>query len=108
MLTRLGLSASKTPIGVQHIDTYYGLPSDKGLKWNRYNSSKPSPKGGQSMRFYTLQHKYYCGIDLHARKMYVCILDQKGKIRVHKNIRTNPEILFELIFSISGGCHRLC
>jgi hypothetical protein len=25
------------------------------------------------MRFYKGQHKYYCGIDLHARKMYVCI-----------------------------------
>jgi hypothetical protein len=25
------------------------------------------------------QHKFYCGIDLHARSMYLCILDQKGK-----------------------------
>ena len=32
--------------------------------------------------------KYYCGIDLHARKMYVCILDQKGKIKFHENIKT--------------------
>jgi hypothetical protein len=22
------------------------------------------------MRFYTNQHRYYCGIDLHARTMY--------------------------------------
>ena len=28
------------------------------------------------MRFYTQQHRHYCGIDLHARTMYVCILDQ--------------------------------
>ena len=26
------------------------------------------------MRFYTTQHPFYCGIDLHARTMYVCIL----------------------------------
>jgi hypothetical protein len=26
------------------------------------------------MQCYTRQHKFYCGIDLHARKMYVCIL----------------------------------
>ena len=26
------------------------------------------------MRFYTNQHRYYCGIDLHARSMYVCTL----------------------------------
>ena len=27
------------------------------------------------MRFYTIQHKLYCGIDLHTNWMYVCILD---------------------------------
>ena len=50
------------------------------------------------MRFYKQQHKYYCGIDLHARKMYVCILDQNGKTKVHQNIKTDPEQFFELIF----------
>lgn len=30
--------------------------------------------------------------------MYVCILDQKGKTKVHKNIKTDPELLFEIIF----------
>ena len=50
------------------------------------------------MRFYNQQHKFYCGIDLHARKMYVCILDQKGKTKVHENIKTDPELLFDLIF----------
>ena len=32
------------------------------------------------MKFYVQQHKYYCGIDLHARTMYVCIIDEKGAI----------------------------
>jgi transposase len=50
------------------------------------------------MIFYKQQHKYYCGIDLHARKMYVCILDQKGKTIVHQNLKTDPELLFETIF----------
>jgi transposase len=36
------------------------------------------------MNFYTQQHKHYCGIDLHARAMYVCILDQHGTKLVHK------------------------
>jgi transposase len=43
------------------------------------------------MRFYTHQHKHYCGIDLHARSMYVCILDQAGTILVHKNLPATPE-----------------
>ena len=31
------------------------------------------------MRFYTHRHKYYCGIDLHATVMYVCITDAEGR-----------------------------
>ena len=38
------------------------------------------------MRFYTQQHAHYCGIDLHARSMYVCILDKNGNVRVHKKL----------------------
>ena len=30
------------------------------------------------MNFYINMHPYYCGIDLHARILYVCILDQEG------------------------------
>ena len=50
------------------------------------------------MRFYQQQHNYYCGIDLHARKMYVCIINHNGKVLVHQNIKTDPQLLFELIF----------
>jgi transposase len=42
------------------------------------------------MRFYTQQHKYYCGIDLHARVMYVCILDSAGNTVFHKNMAAGP------------------
>ena len=49
------------------------------------------------MKFYSKQHKYYCGIDLHARKMFVCVLNDKGKVLIHKNIKTDPEPLLELI-----------
>ena len=42
------------------------------------------------MRFYTRQHKHYCGIDLHARTMYLCILDQAGEILLYQNIRCDP------------------
>jgi len=49
------------------------------------------------MRFYTEQHPYYCGIDLHTKNMYICILDQAGKILVHKNISTSPQDLLRII-----------
>jgi hypothetical protein len=38
------------------------------------------------MRFYTQQHQHSCGIDLHARTMYVCILDAAGNVVVHKDM----------------------
>jgi transposase len=43
------------------------------------------------MRFYTTPHRYYCGIDLHARRMYICVLDAEGQIRVHRNGPATPE-----------------
>ena len=45
------------------------------------------------MRFYTRQHVHYCGIDLHARSLYLCILDQKGKTLVHKKLPCERELL---------------
>src|ERR671925_562810 len=49
------------------------------------------------MRFYTKQHQFYCGIDLHARMMYACILDQHGEIRLHRNIQASPETFLKAI-----------
>ncbi len=49
------------------------------------------------MRFYTKQHKFSCGIDLHARTMYLCILTQEGKIVLHRDIKTNPETFLKTI-----------
>ena len=49
------------------------------------------------MRFYTKQHRFYCGIDLHTKKMYVCILDGTGETVIHQNIRTDPEAFLSVI-----------
>ena len=43
------------------------------------------------MRFYTKTHRHYCGIDLHARSMYLCILDRDGEILLHQNMKATPE-----------------
>src|SRR5215470_6675741 len=49
------------------------------------------------MRFYTKQHQFYCGIDLHARTMYVCILSQDGEIVLHRNMPAGPDALLKAI-----------
>jgi len=45
------------------------------------------------VRFYAEQYQFYCGIDLHARQMYVCIVDNAGEIRVHRNMTASPALL---------------
>jgi transposase len=49
------------------------------------------------MNFYTQQHQHYCGIDLHARSMYVCILDAAGTVVVHKDLPAEPESFLRVI-----------
>jgi transposase len=49
------------------------------------------------MRFYTKQHKFYCGIDLHARTMYLCVLNQDGEVLLHRNMKAAPEPFLKAI-----------
>src|SRR5919108_5655259 len=53
--------------------------------------------GGDLMRFYTKPHKFYCGIDLHARTMSLCILNQDGEIVLHRNMKAAPEPFLKAI-----------
>ena len=50
-----------------------------------------------TMTFYTKEHKHYCGIDLHAKTMYLCILDNKGAVLLHRNIKTDREAFLKAI-----------
>jgi transposase len=56
-----------------------------------------------SMRFYNTQHPFYCGIDLHAHAMYVCILNQAGETLLHRNMKTNPESFLKVIAPYRDG-----
>ena len=49
------------------------------------------------MRFYTKTHPFYCGIDLHARSLYVCIIDNEDKVLRHREIPANKDRLVELL-----------
>ena len=50
-----------------------------------------------SRRFYTTPHPFYCGIDLHARMMSVCLLDQRGEILVHRHMQTDPDTFLKAL-----------
>jgi transposase len=50
------------------------------------------------MRFFRGQHRYYCGVDLHARTMYLCILaGGTGEVVLHRNLRCRPDAFLSAI-----------
>ncbi len=55
------------------------------------------------MNFYNNIHPFYCGIDLHARTLYVCIIDEQGNTCLHKEIPANPDKLFQLLEPYIGN-----
>jgi transposase len=55
------------------------------------------------MKVYNKQHLYYCGIDLHTRTMYVCILDDAGNKMFHRNFACDPERFLKAIAPFREG-----
>jgi transposase len=49
------------------------------------------------MRFYTKQHKFYAGIDLHARTLHLHVLDHQGNTVYDKNLPAKPEPLLKAL-----------
>jgi transposase len=49
------------------------------------------------MRFYTQQHGFYCGVDLHARTLSLCILGHDGTVRLEKTIPTDPRAFLDAL-----------
>ena len=49
------------------------------------------------MRFYNRQHRHYCGINLHVKTMYVCILDAMGQVLVHQNAPATPAAFLAIV-----------
>jgi len=49
------------------------------------------------MNFYTKEHLFYCGVDLHTRSMYICVLDQVGQVLLHRNLPADPQRFLDAI-----------
>ena len=49
------------------------------------------------MRRYLTPHEYYCGVDLHARTMYIHILDDRGSTVFDKDLAADPETFLNAI-----------
>ena len=47
------------------------------------------------MRYSPGQHQYYCGVDLHARTMSLCIVNRADEMLSHREIPTKADIFLE-------------
>ena len=43
------------------------------------------------MRYYKQQHRFYCGGDLHARTLYLHVLDADGRTAFDQNLPARPD-----------------
>jgi transposase len=55
------------------------------------------------MRFYNQPHRFYCGVDLHARTMYLCILDANGQVVFDKNLAAQPDAFLQAVAPFRDG-----
>ena len=46
---------------------------------------------------YSRQHRFYCGVDLHARSMFTHVLDAKGKTVFEQDLPANPDTFLAAI-----------
>src|SRR5262249_26394644 len=65
--------------------------------------SGPALPKESMMRFYDQPHRFYCGIDLHARSLHLCVLDQDGAVVLDKDIAARPETFRKAIAPFRDG-----
>ena len=55
------------------------------------------------MRFYNQPHRFYAGGDLHARTLYLHVLDDQGRTRFEKNRPANPDVFLNSVEPFRDG-----
>ena len=49
------------------------------------------------MQYYTEQHRHTCGVDLHGRNLYLCVLDPDRQIVLHRRYDCDEEKLLRAL-----------
>jgi len=49
------------------------------------------------MHFYKVPHRFYCGVDLHTRSMFLCVQDHDGKKLLHQDYPADPQRFLQAI-----------
>jgi hypothetical protein len=60
------------------------------------------------MRFYNQPHRFYCGVDLHARTLALCILDASGAVVLRRSVAAAPAAFLEAVAPYRDGLAVAC
>ena len=55
------------------------------------------------MRCYSGQHRFYAGVDLHARTMYTHVLDAAGQTVFEQDLPTDPDVFLAALEPFRDG-----
>ena len=60
------------------------------------------------MRFYNQQHRFYCGVDLHARTLSLCVLDSAGQTALARTLAAGPDDFLQAVAPFRDGLAVAC
>jgi hypothetical protein len=60
------------------------------------------------MKFYNHKHRFYCGVDLHARTLSLCILDSAGATVLHQTLAASPDTFLRAVAPYRDGLAVAC
>jgi transposase len=60
------------------------------------------------MRFYTGQHRFYCGVDIHARTLALCVLDAEGQVALRATVAASPQAVLDALAPYRDGLALAC
>ena len=43
------------------------------------------------MKYRTIKSEFYCGVDVHPKRSYICIMDNTGKTLLNRNIEAGKQ-----------------
>ncbi len=66
-------------------------------------SGRPFAKEDTRCARTTTPHAYYCGVDLHARSLFVHVLDDKGHTRLERDIAASPATFLDAVKPYRDG-----
>src|SRR5262245_24141302 len=55
------------------------------------------------MRFYNQQHRFYCGVDLHARTLSLHVLDAQGQSLLAQTLDASPDAFLRAVAPFRDG-----